>query len=331
MQSTPTTPVTKTPFWKNWKVLILLFAVVAVVLSALIRVLTPAATSVPETSFMTTGFSNVKTTFSNVVFSGSYQADDKVFYVYDADQVDTSSDILPKLLSRFNLQPHPTAKNVWLGAEYSLTFDKSLNFYTLTKNVTTETAPTPKVIQLTEAVQAAQNFVTSLGIDYMIPFTNDAQYFTSVFELDESNQFKAELIQIPFAPSFDSTPLFFSNLPTYPVSVLVNSDYSVKKIDILPYFYQLGTQTEVSLISISDAVKNINTGKGAVIHAVGNTTEYIPYDTIAAGNLTSVSVEYRLDQEARKLYPFYRFSGTLTTNLNKELEAEVITPAIRTQ
>lgn len=325
----PQTVPVKTPFWKNWKYILGLFIVFALIITSIIRVITPNEPDVPASNFAQTSINTVdKPIIQGITFSGMFTPENKDYTVYSAQQINTTDTLIPALTEKYNLQPLANVPGVWNGPEYSLTFDPEQNNYSFFKNARIEVV---ERIQPTRALDIATAFLAEVGITTATPFMANAQYFEDPVEMTPTNEFKAEIIVVPFAPSIEGVPLIFNKATFFPYQVMINSSYEVQKLTFQPYTYSASPLRQRPLITIDQALANIQAGKGAII-GVGLVDYTSPtLNEIVSGDLQTATLEYRLDPDLQLLYPFYRFTGTLTNRQNQSFSADLFTPAIATE
>lgn len=127
---------------------------------------------------------------------------------------------------------------------------------------------------------------------------------------------------IPLIPHNDNNSYF---------SFIVDTANQLHKAELHSKLYQTQDSEELyPLISINDAIANIENGKGylASYYAagdIGNRNLLSQFDQVI---FNEVKLEYRINTLETQAIPSYHFIGTGFNKLNKPMGIEVITPAI---
>src|SRR5687768_13912277 len=112
----------------KWYYVLLAFAVVGVLATAILRILTPPPIPVPTTTFTSSSVGNTTTQFRNLTYTGtSIKFPSSLPVGLVEPSTDTPSSLIDSLVTRYQLSQHPNLDFIWLGQAKSLTYDKNSN------------------------------------------------------------------------------------------------------------------------------------------------------------------------------------------------------------
>jgi hypothetical protein len=319
----------------KWYYVLLGFAVVGVVVTAIIRILTPPPISVPTTTFTSKSVGDASIQYRNLSYTGSKPNFPNSLPIgLVQPSTDTPSTLLDSLISSFQLTQHPNLTFIWLGQGKSLTYDSASNVATLSlaENTTPPTTSSSTPFPSDEAITKTNTFISS-----NLPFLKNATlqeertaYFTGDLDLHPATQQDASFATFHYAQTINSYPIFINSAQSYPIEVLVSRDLVITKVVASLQSFTYSLTPNQNLISIDDAIKNLNTNQTGILLSFATQDGIIEsFEDITGGTLDSVSLEYRLDPQANMLYPFYHFSGTVTTPTGTST-VHIATPAIKT-
>ncbi len=308
-------------------------AVILLIISAILRVLTPPPVQIPTTALTTTNIRNLPASFHNLTFSGSpIHIPNQLSIAKITSLSALSPDVINKIVTDFNLQLAAAATpDSWSSKDYTFYLDTSSNDYFFLKNSSQLTQAQPPLVNADQATQVAQNFVQKYFSNQSLSVQKDGiQYLIGDADVEQSPPNKATLILIPFSYTIDNTPVFIGNKASFPLSVLVDGSNQIVKVEFSSTALSYQLLQKNNLISLDRAIQNINNQKAAVI-AAGNTQPgALDLSNIQSGNLQKVWLEYHTDDKNGLIYPFYRFRGNVTDNKNNSYFIELITPAVET-
>lgn len=304
-------------------------AIVLLVISAILTVLSPKSVSIPETpSYTQTNLYDEVTTFQNIQYVG------KDFSIAPAMMVATMTSssltfdsILTQFVNDFQLRALPIPPDTWNGPDYSLSKTAPLNYYNLTTN--RPASSSAKAVRVNQATQTAASFLQKYLPSIQVQLVESkVNYFSDGYEPTRTTPENARVIFLPFSYQIDGTPVFYNNQREYPFEFVIDSDLHIRKFSFYPLFIQLQLLQKQKTISINQAVIHINQGKASLIGE--RSTNIGDISQITSAQLSEVSVEYRSDPQSKYVYPFYRFSGDATDANGQKIHVELITPAIQT-
>jgi len=305
-----------------------------------IKSLTPELVVIPEPD-LNTNNNTAPTTFTNMTYSG----ENPNFPIHLAvaktvKSTTTESYVFDQLVSELDLKERTNANNVWNGPEYSLIKNASENRYSLSINSTTDLFDSAQpenneMFSKERAIKAANESINSLFPDLNLELQqNEITYIDGGYEYhseDTEISSSTEMAIIRFSPAIDGIPVYYQNNTGFPFQVTINNDYNVQKLVFNTFFDDFEHGNNIDLISINKAIDNINNDLGSLIWTDYQGSENISLANISAGQMDSVSLEYRVDESIGLSYPYYRFSGKISIPSHSKLNAEIITPAVETQ
>ncbi|MCA9369942.1 MAG: hypothetical protein H6774_02030 [Pseudomonadales bacterium] len=315
----------------NWLKAIVLFVFFALVASSIFQSLTTQRQSVVRVSEGQVNYLGETTTFEDIVFVGTTSSLETTGSIYSTSLTNQGEQIAQRLIERYALLPSPHLDDLWVNGESSLSYDALSQEFLFIPGLSTS-ENTQGVFNTAAAIQEAQQFLTNdLQIQNITPLQEGIIYFDSGYEFNKTSELKATIAQIPFAQTtVENNPVFQNTAYTPPYIVVIDKDNTLLKVVFSPYMFSARAEQEADLISVNTAIENINNNQGILIQTEHNPFEYTPLDSINSGSLDQASVEYRLDTDQSLIYPFYRFTGTLTNNQGQSFEGTIITPAVET-
>ena len=308
-------------------------ASVLIVISSILRILTPQSVQIVPPEFLLENADGSTTRFANIVYSGETPSFPAEVPLAQAEPLNlTEGLVLDQLIAGFQLVERPQAKSIWNGPEYSLVVNQAEKNYTLVINPDRMLLGEEKIDE-TKALAEASKFLASIlpGVSFT-PQRNKIIYLDNSIQNSLTTPANAKMLSIPFAPTIDGIPVFFENRSSFPFSISINSQYQVQKLVFQIMFVTFVPKEKISLISISQAVENINLSRASIISSDivnGRMDTIISTANVRAGNLKSVTLEYRWDETTGIAYPFYRFTGIIDVDSGESLQAEIVTPAIQ--
>lgn len=313
----------------KWYKYLISFSLIGILVAIFLRIITPQETIIQKTDFIQqSSKEHKKTSFNNIKFSGELPTLKNELPLVSIQQTTFSSDTLKEnLIKNNNLQKK--GDNFWMGESFSLSLDVLNNEYLFYSNFSQRD---DLLVDKNKAINISKEYVSNNF--EKLPFyiqKNKIKYFSGLEQMVETTSPKAVSIEIPFTYSIEDIPLFVEHKETAPLKILINNEYKIQKVVFQKTFiYPIPTQEMLSIISLSEALDNINNKQhGSIISAYESNTGVFSLDEIKSGDLTEVQLEYRADLDESIAYPFYRFSGELVNNEGKTIQAEIITPAVK--
>lgn len=311
---------------KSWITILGIILAVLLIISAILRVITPDTTPVQSPNWAQTNLNQTSSNFNQISFVGEEISVPENLNIYQARTTDITQRTSTNL--RLNFDAEPTqAPNVWRGTEYSVSVyedEGKINVNSTEIYQKDYGRPTQN-----QAKRDAQTFydkyLISLGLNRV---DDNVRYLTRGENLAVVGENEAEIIMVPFGHQLEGFPVLYGNSLYQPVEIFVDGD-GVKKVSIFTQVVNFVENGSRKSLSVNEAVDKINNENLGSIISVGYTTPYnYSLENIASGELESAVLEYRTDSESGAVLPYYRFSGVLTDGDGYEFEGEIITPAV---
>lgn len=339
-------------FWRvKWIRTTIIFAALTLLIATIIRLITPTSIIAPTTITLTTNLNGTSSSFNNIVYSGEIPnfPNQLPIGVVGAGQVVATNTFITNLITTFNLTEIDNTNGIWSGRDYTLMLDKMDERYSLLRNSIDLTNAAEGINTTTNSVEAAliatyfnEDEVLANGneiISSVFPnlslqmISDDISYFYSNnSEPTPTNIENANQAALAFSYTINDIPVYFGNKFELPFSITIDTQYKLKKASFYPFFINFTLTENQQLLLPNEAVANINEKNlAAIISAYQDGPERVNWNQIESGQLNSVRLEYRYDKESGYILPFYRFTGILTTSNQRELTAEIITPAVQVQ
>lgn len=304
------------------------FVLLALIATALLRVLTPQDLKVEEQSFVTTNYDEKSSTFKKVAFTGeaiSLPEKMPLYQMTGGNQV--SEDIAEKIRQSFQLTQNKDKDNYWQSADKLLIYQKLEKRFTL-YDYAAKIQDSTTTINSDQAIQACQDFFKNASgltvqaqLDHII-------YYNAAEEFKEVSPEKAYRAYIPLSISLNGYPTYIGNKSEFPFSCLVLNNAEIAKVNFSDFFYTFQESYQVKTITIDQAVKNIEKGIASIISIDDEMITSFDSYWIDSARLTKVQVVYRYDKDLQIAYPFYQFNAVLTNSEGLTTAGTIITPAV---
>lgn len=314
----------------NFTQLVVGITIIALLIAAVLRVITPQEERVVSSEFVTENYDGSQSSFKKVVFSGIPTTTPEQLNVYSAINSSGLADQLALvLINEHQMVADPQIPDYWLGEKFALTKSSYDQNYVL--NGVHEPNENDLPIILTEAIAVCQNFYSKYNINVpLIPREDAVSYFNNSDEQGFVSPNEATYLHIPLTYELDGYPVFYQNKNSYPFFCRVDNFYELKRAAFRDFFQEFRLVGQFKPLSIDQAVKNIEKGNASVISAQSQIAPIIDLDWIEEADLYRVEIDYRYDEKLKIAYPFYKFSAKLTNSGGINIEAIIITPAIKT-
>lgn len=323
------------PMNKKWLRALGIFAVVGVLLTIVLRLITPPSPEIPKTDFVFTNQTSGTTTFANIRFTGDFTPPTSSLPIASIQASQTTLDyVRDSLIEQYELQQVVGISGLWQGPEYTLTYNEYLDDFKFYYWPDLHDSELP-LTNPSQKIEAAQQFVNqyfpNLGLvaqkDSVSYFEGHQEYFAEV------NPAEATEMKIRFTQTIEGIPVYLAHERSTIVEVTINEESRIIGVTFQPYFVSFSpSEQQVSIVSLESALENINNhSEAAIVYAYGEETGDFTIEQIQSGELKTVDLQYRADLEAGLAYPFYHFVGELSNAAGQTIQAEIITPAVQTQ
>lgn len=325
----PSSPPPTKPRRLNFPLLVATLSAVALIIATALHLLTPQPETVAVSEFAVTNFDQSNSTFKQISFVGTPITIPANFHIYQGqNSPGTAEELAARIVREYQLAPEGSRDNYWLGERQSITKNNYENHYLFINVGTEERNSVPLLTN--ETIEACLNFYRKynllLGLQAQ---TQDIIYFTDGFEPTTTGQENAVRAHIPLTYSLDGYPLYLENRDDYPFFCRVNNYYELERVVFRDLFQTFQSVRELPALTIDQAVANIKAGQASIIRAESRIAFVIDLNWIDRADLTAVKIEYRYDEALRVAYPFYNFSAQLTNSAGINIDANIITPAVR--
>jgi len=316
----------------RWVTILLVFSLVGLIATAIFRLITPTEPVAPKTEFITTNQAGGSTSFNNIRFTGSPPSPIESLPLATIQPSQTTLDyVREQLIANYQLQQVVGISGLWSGNTHTLSYNEEADeylFYAL------DTLEDSLLTEPNLAIENAQAFVRATFPNLpLVAQRESVTYFQGLEELEETTRSEAMALEISFAYAVENIPVYIGHQRTAPITVVVNSLNEIQKVVFQPHFLTITPAEELSkVIDLSAALESINNrDEASIVSAYETTTGVFSLAEIQDGALDSVRLEYRADLESGLAYPFYRLTGELVNTDGQTIQAEIITPAVKTQ
>lgn len=321
---------------KSWLVYLIIVISILLILSAIMRALTPKSPQVPSSQLNQGNTETNKRNYQQLEYVGQYPEKPTKMAIAQAQVLNLKTQLISQLTTQFNLE-QDDSNNLWLGDNYSFSLQDN-NHIILSKNYTNNSTERDQKTELAleEALKIAKDFVVKNLSQYQVkPFVKEALFLdNAASEYKQSSaerpqDEKAKIIIIPFNYSLDGYPILYqdSHLPF--VEILVEAGRGVTKATFNLRGASYQKIDEMPVLSLDQVLLNITQKNRAQLISYDHTyAQEVTMDQIASGKLRTARIEYRLDEENKLIYPFYRFSGDFINTDGQNFSGELIAPAV---
>lgn len=300
---------------------------IALLVAAIFRVLTPVPPEVPQTPLATTNILKSRTTFAQVTYTGP--TPDSLPGKLILAQITGADNLLTPLIK--NLRLIKEGSDTWKNDQYNLAYEADLQFYIL-DNQALAFSTVAVHPDLAAATTAATNFLTQqFGVSNYQAIPAHTQFLSSAGHFDPVPESEATAVKLVFAPHLGGVPIVISNSSVMPIELFIDGNNQVRKVFFFEQIPQYQPLPEVEVFDVPTAITQINQGQAAIIAFSQQKLLQVSLKQITSAQLTKVFLEYRSDPNSRLLVPYYRFVGTAVNDLEDTLDIELITPAVVTK
>lgn len=320
--------------YPRWLVMLVLFSFIALIIGYGLRALTPDAA--PSQSISTSNFDETKSSFSNLIFTGVAPAIPEKLPTAQASEVQRINQKTElTLISKHKLEGLQGISGIWKGPEYNLTRTSNPETYVLTRKNLAESQILSKGIDVEKAISTGEAYIKEVFKDtnYVAFKERIVLYEIGTHPHPEAVELSkdANTIEVPFGYAYGPYPVFLQKDYSFPVTMIVNSDYQIQKLSFDPFLLNFIEGKTYKTLSIQQALGNIMRGTGSIVMSRYDGHGNPLLNEIIGGSFSGASIEYRVDEKTKTLLPYYRFTGELENNEKVVFYAEVITPAIQTE
>ena len=309
---------------------IIVFAL-GLLLSLLIRVLTPPEKNLVQSDFVVKNYDSTKSDFKKVAWLGTESPiPEKLSIFQQNNELDLAKYLADLLISEHNLTPMEGVENYWINENKFLMYsplEKSF-VYNTSNEISNEA---PQMI-IDEAIRKCTDFYRQYNLDINLSAQKkDIIYLNNDQDHGEVTLENATALQIPFIHQVGEYSLMYQNENNPPFVCRVDNNYQVIKLTFKEKFHQFEPTLELNTISLEEAINNIKDGKASIIYATTGQPERLDLSWIETADLTDFEIEYRFDETTKIAYPFFKFEATITNSSGVTMQAIIITPAVNTQ
>lgn len=315
----------------KWLKYLILAALAGIVISVTIQIYAPVSPKIPITDTISQNLDQSSSKLNNITYVGGTVEIYENAPVFRATlQADVEQGVIDKLVGSYELKPHETKENLWIGQTHTLTQNDSKNELVL-GSVRDSGASFNRVkTSLPEALVAANSFVEDLlPTQNLQAFPNQATYLRGTHHLIEVESNQAALVEIPFSYQLASYPVFFEGRTNWPNRILVDGSGQIVKAVISTQVYSFEEMFKSSMLTPEEALQKANLlNMGSIIGVAQDQLEPVSLTHIDTAELDQAVVEYRLDKNSKLAFPVYRLAGSFTNVDGDVFWGQMLIPAV---
>ena len=185
-------------FANRWVLGLLIFIAVGLVVTIILRLLTPAQLVVPKTEFITENQAGGSSEFSNLRFTGAFTTAITQLPLASIQPSQTTLDYVQnQLIQDYQLTQVVGISGLWRGENYVLSYNDGANEYIFYPLFTPEEIILPDT---NRAIEVAETFVQQTFPNLQLVSQRSAvKYFGGLLELEATTRDKAVALEVPFA------------------------------------------------------------------------------------------------------------------------------------
>lgn len=256
--------------------------------------------------------------------------------IYSASlvNIDTNSTI-SQLIKYLKLDAKPVSSQTWSNPEKNrflyLKSKQTIISYNIDSSADPQAYLGSNPPDIKSAINTARNFISTLSQlkDYTV--NSEKITFLSIKkgsqEYFPTTQSKANLIQIPFTPVVNNTPVYNPTINTSYASVVIGQRNQMVKFSFSTQVFDINLTSlgEYFTITGEDFNSHINSGD---FDLIGIPLEDI-HENLSSIFITQVTIKYLFHSESRQLIPYYYLEGYFTsTKNNEQTNVTLVLPAV---
>lgn len=233
-----------------------------------------------------------------------------------------------ELAKKLNISPVEGEQDFWTSETWNMVYDKNDHLILLSSIGPSNTSLT---LDKATSILKAKQWLEKLDLDSNMEVNpNSIEYFVGEYQLKPSSESAASFVQMQFGPKVNDFPLYIGQNQQLPILIMLDSAYNLLKVVIYPQqIVEIAPTTELPTLTIDQVVENISQNNMASIIGYDGIPSEYDLTQVKRLDLTSGSVEYRLQGDGQIALPYYRFEGKATLADQKVVEVDVISPAIK--
>lgn len=312
-------------------IIVIVILLIIVCIASVIRVLFPPKVQIRESAIVTTNADLSRTVFTSIQYTGEDpNLPQELPIARQSPESLSNQEAIDALINRHQLVRKSIQLKVWANDNYLLTYDSSVDKYTLLVSGYDSSEVIP-IVERSLATSTAQGYLNTLLPSNQLTLLENAVTFHHFGqEITDTSENEATAVRVPFAPTLQGIPVYFEQYADYPFIVTVDGKNEIRRIVFHPQLQKYEVFDTLPLITIEEALENMKQGKSSIITAKYLEEEPIQLRDLKSAQLSSVQLEYRDDTSQGLIYPFYRFTGKATRADDKGVELQIITPAVHT-
>lgn len=264
----------------------------------------------------------------SVTTSGALPTQNQTLSIYKTNSSTNLKTIANTIATNLKLTSPPKIDTLWYSEDksISMSYTKNPEHLTFTQTVTGNSAD---LINTNNALSATTKFIENIIPDLnLTPNSDKTVYLKDGTEPEETTKDQSRMAIFSFDQTIDSFNVYHNNNPESVMRLWVNSNNQVVKFTLSPSiisYNNIGIGKPISESDINNFIKN---GESQIISI--NSSDPVLFDTITSLdiNLSSSIIEYRFSKESGLIYPYYNSSSKAVLNTGKNINVQVIFPAI---
>lgn len=274
-----------------------------------------------------------KFNLGNFKFIGASPKFPKEAKILKTKQVLNGEELSQTIAQKLTLEPvtlSPGINNLkrWQNKEFILSYLTDRNIIKIETDLSSGEKP-----NLNSAQESSKQFLSRVGL-WQDSFEFDPKqtqyFFIKGFEYSQSaNPVLADLIRLYYQQKINSLPVFQTYSEDVPLKTEIGPNNSVFRIEYSPSFTSFDEFKTYPLISLEEAVQELNLGKGSLITLnLEGEVKPLTSKTVTSANLSQAKLVYLYSPGKEYLVPYFIFSGTAVFAENRNAEITVLIPAI---
>lgn len=241
--------------------------------------------------------------------------------------IDSNQYVANLLIPEYGLVPADGIENIWVGPQYSLSYDPPLKLFTLVKNFG---SPSTEIIDQEMTLEIAKQLVNTITDQQDILKLVNTEFLSGTTHLKKTTPLQADFVKYEFSPSILGFPVYKNDNSNPFIAILINNANEIQKLTIaskIPIIEP--SDSDYQIVGVDQAVKRMKENEASIIFVGEPLLQRINLSNVETTDLIAEKLEYRLVLEQEFATPHYRFFGEIQTDDQNQMTAEILVSALK--
>jgi hypothetical protein len=252
--------------------------------------------------------------------------------LYETKGYRTAQSYLPTAAVKLNLRYDPESRNAYYNPETntSVVYIPGTHFIQYSNPIAMETT-NQLILSLPEAERLAQELLQKMGYkkEQLSLDQNEIEYLNGYPELGPATSQTSTVIRLQYKRYTQGIETNLSSEVNQGITLYVTTKGVLKGL-FPPLTFDTIQHQNVSLLSQAEVLEHIKAGNYTILGQLIDPRDGGPIlDSLTSFTFSTITLEYRLDEQQNLLLPFFRLKGEAQTSTNITVPVEILTPATK--